>query len=111
MFEKNLQGAVQVVSCGSPLNSEAIADFNQTFSELLACGQPMTVFDMSGVPLLDSQGLEALLDMQERYSRRGVDLKLSGLNPLCTDIVHVTQVDQRLSIFDKLIDALGSFAK
>ena len=111
MFEKNIQGAVHVVSCSEPLNSDAIADFHETFSESLTCGQPMTVFDMSGVPLIDSQGLEALLDMQERYCRRGGDLKLSGLNPLCTDIMHVTQVGQRLSIFEKLIDAVGSFTK
>ena len=111
MFDTSMQGAVQVVSCSSPLNSENFEEFEELFSGLLSEGQPMTVFDMSAVPLMDSQGLETLLLIQEKYCRRGGDLKLSGLTPLCSDIMHVTGIGRHFSIFDKLIDALGSFTR
>ena len=111
MFEASLQGAVRVVRGTSALNVDSLEKFEETLSGLLRGGQPMTVLDMTGIPLVDSRGLEALLDMQVRFCRRGGDLKLSGLNPLCADILHVTRVDRHFSVFDKLIDAVGSFTK
>lgn len=111
MFEKTLQGAIQVVRCNAPINVDSVEKFDETFADLLRHGQPMIVFDMSGVPLIDGAGLEALLSMQEQFCRRGGDLKISGLNPLCSDILRITQVEKHFSIFEKLIDALGSFSK
>lgn len=111
MFESSLQGAIQVIRSTSPLNADSVEEFENTFEGILGNGQPLTVFDMSSVPLVDSRGLESMLDMQEKFCRRGGDLKLSGLNPLCKDIMHVTQIEQHFSIYDKVIDAVGSFAK
>ena len=61
MFEASLQGAVQVVRGTSALNVDSLENFEETLSDLLRGGQPMTVFDMTGIPLIDSRGLEALL--------------------------------------------------
>lgn len=111
MFEITMQGAIHIVKPNGPLNVEATENLAETFDRILSTGQPKTVLDMSGVPLLDSAGMESLLDVQEKFMRRGGELKLSGLNPLCTDIMHVTKVEQHFSIFGKVLDAVGSFAR
>lgn len=111
MFDRSMQGAVHVVRGKIPLNAEAVESFKKSFSELLAAGQPMVVFDMTEIPLIDSVGLEAMLDIQDQFCRFGGNLKLATPNPLCKDILHATSVDEYFGIYERLIDAVGSFSK
>ncbi|MGI8335144.1 STAS domain-containing protein [Actinomadura scrupuli] len=48
---------------------------------LLAAGCTRIVLDVAGVSFCDSSGLNVLLDIQRRASRRGGSLTLVGLRP------------------------------
>lgn len=111
MFERTRHGAVTVVTGNQPLNQENQDEAARQLQACLADGQPMAVFDLGEVPLVDSVGLEMLLEVREQYQSRGGILKLARANPLCRDALHVTRVDRFFDIYDNVIDAVGSFLR
>ena len=111
MFRLESQGAVDVMTTNVPLNHENAADFVKLIDEGHTDGKPMLVFDMSEVPLLDSAGLEALLDSQELLQARGGELKLATLSPLCAEILRITGVDESFETHQNVKAAVGSFVQ
>ena len=111
MFDLTRQGAVDVVHGDEPLNHEITDEVRATLESIEKQGQPHVVFDLENVPLIDSQGLELLLDFQDSFSDRGGALKLAGPNSLCRNILKITKVETQIEIFDDVISAVGSFAQ
>ena len=79
--------------------------------ECLSNGQPYIVLDLEKVPLIDSAGLELLLDAKEDFERLGGTLKLAASNPLCDEILSVTGVGRSFEIFPEATSAVGSFVR
>jgi anti-anti-sigma factor len=111
MYEQSKQGAVDVIRGTDPLNADHVEFLQETLEQFDGSGQPHVVFDMQSVPLVDSAGLELLLDTQERFRLRGGALKLAAVNPLCREILKVTGVGQRFEIFPDSGSAVGSFVQ
>jgi anti-anti-sigma factor len=66
---------------------------------------------LGGVQLIDSAGLELLLDVRDRCLRSGGALQLAAPNPLCRDILQATGLASQFAIFDTVTAAVGSFAQ
>ncbi len=111
MFQTSRQGAVGVISGSEPLTRDHVDQVADLLEQLLAEGQPMSVIDLSRVPLLDSAGLELLLEVQENFVQRGGALKLAAPNPLCRDILMITAVADHFDVYDQVADAVGSFVR
>ena len=65
MFRCETQGAVEVVTPEVAINHENAPKLREAVLEKALTGQPMVVLNMCHVPLVDSVGLETLLDLQE----------------------------------------------
>jgi anti-anti-sigma factor len=111
MFERARQGAVDVIFGATPLNRESAPQVAELLEQCLQSGQPRAVFDLEQVPLLDSAGLEALVDAQDTFAVRGGSLKLARPNALCNEILTVTGVARRFEVFADTLSAVGSFAQ
>ena len=111
MFRRTKQGALSVIEAGAPLLRDSCADFNAVVETCLEEGTGQVVVDMREVSLIDSAGLEALVDLQDRCLRQGGVLKLGGLTRLCEDIFRVTGLEEQIEIFPDVIVAMGSFAE
>lgn len=109
MFKRSKQGAIDVVTCGAAITADNLEELSQSMEECLGDGQPRTVLDMQEVPLLDSAGLEMLLDLQDSFEQRAGILKLAGPNALCRDILNVTGVANSFEIHGEVKSAVGSF--
>ncbi len=109
MYERSRTGAVDIIRGADPLSGASIRQLSAVLDECLSAGQPRLVIDLEKVPLIDSEGLELLLSYQDRCVERGGSMKLSGLNPLCADILSVTDVDTHFDIFRDCLSAVGSF--
>jgi len=105
------QGAVEVVAPHGPLNHETAGGLRDTFVKLYDEGLPMVVINMSHVALVDSVGLETILDLNDELHQRGGALKLAGLSPLCQDILRVTGVAEHLEIYADVNAAVRSFVQ
>lgn len=111
MFHRKRQGAVDIVEGESPLTREMLAQLSTVFEPLLRGGQPKVVFNLREVPLVDSAGLELLLDVQDELRQRGGELKLAAPTPLCREILTVTGVGRRFEVFKDALSAVGSYVQ
>jgi len=111
MFERTTQGVVNVIRGDQPLNADHVRAVSGLARECLANGQPYAVLDLEKVPLIDSAGLELLLDLREEFQQLGGVLKLAAPNPLCEEILSVTGLSEPFEVFSEPLPAVGSFAR
>jgi anti-anti-sigma factor len=111
MFEITKRGAVHVITGESSLTAECKPQIEELWATCLESGQPRLVFDMQSVPLLNSEGLELLLDLRDRCLKRSGGLQLASPNPLCRDILVATGLAAQIVIFDDLAAAVGSYSR
>jgi anti-anti-sigma factor len=111
MFDVSVQGAVTVIHLAKPLIGEVAETFLQISEQTLRGGQPMVVFDMSEVPFVDGEGLEALLNVQDAFLKRGGRFNVTMPNPLVCDLLRITRVMDRFEVHQSVSLAVGSFAR
>ncbi len=111
MFTVKAQGAVEVIVPNAPLKGEYVGELLETVEHCLPAGLPMLVLNLHDVPLLDSMGLEALLDVRDLVGQRGGTVKLAGLTPLAHDILRVSGLARQFEIFLDEKAAVRSFVQ
>ena len=111
MFQRISQGAVDVIRGDAALNVDHVEEVGRLFAECLERGQPYVVLDLEGVPLIDSAGLELLLDFMEEFQELGGALKLAAASPLVQEILGVAGLRGRVEVFREALSAAGSFAR
>ena len=111
MFQRERLGTVDVIRGADALTVQHLDQFSELLGECLDGGQPKAVLDLQQVPLIDSAGLERLLETQEQFERLGGVLKLLAPNDLCDEILTATGVREKFQVFADARDAVGSFAQ
>jgi anti-anti-sigma factor len=111
VFEHKTQGAVDVISGGDRISGDYVAALANVLEGRINRGKPQVVLDMQGVALIDSAGLEMLLDYQEKCQRMGGAIKLANLGALCREVLKATGVGARFEIFRDLGGAVRSFVQ
>jgi anti-anti-sigma factor len=109
MFEQKRQGAVDVIVGGERIAGDHVPELAALLAGKMEHGQPHVVLDLQGVAVLDSAGLELLLDTQEEYQRLGGALKLANPGTLCREVLKVTGVGTKFEIFPDTRTAVRSF--
>ena len=109
MAEIRKQGAVDVVNRDGPLTHEDVGELSVAFQQCLSSGQPMAVLNMQATQMIDSAGLELLLDTQQQFQARGGALRIATPNRLCDDILRATGVADHVEIFPEVGLAVRSF--
>jgi anti-anti-sigma factor len=111
MFALEKQGAVCVLRPKAPIEAKHCDELKRTVLQGLGLGRPMLVVDFHDVPLADSAGLEALLELRDALEAKGGGVKLAAVNPLCADILRVTGVGLKFEQHEQVRSAVGSFAE
>jgi len=102
-------GNVLVAHTPDELTDDNSSDFVDSLSKAIDEQHFQVVLQMDRSEVLDSAGLTALLDLQDLTRENGGNLKISGLEEPGTKILEMTRLDQRIDIFDSVIDAVASF--
>jgi anti-anti-sigma factor len=111
MFTYKHQGAVDVINGGDRISGDHVADLSNVLQSRLESGQTQLVLDLHGIALIDSAGLELLLDFQEKCQRMGGALKLANAGALCREVLKATGVGSRFEIFRDSGGAVRSFVQ
>ena len=111
MFERTVQGTVSVVNGPDAIIASNCDAVRSVLSECVSRGQPRLVLNLNHVPLIDSAGLDLLLEISERCMDRGGSMQLAAPNALCADILRITGVGERFVIFEDVSDAVRSFSR
>ena len=96
------QGAVTVLKPEGPLVAQDAPALAQRLSQVLAASLGRFVLDMSGVPYVDSKGLEALVDITEEMGKSGQALRMCSANKTVREVLELTDL---ASLFDHFADA------
>lgn len=111
MITRKRVGAINVIEIATPLNEEMVPALNGVAIESMDQGAGQVVIDMEKVPLVDSQALECLLDIQDACLRRGGALTLAAPTQICADVLRITQVDRMIEVFPTVVEATGSYTE
>lgn len=111
MFEHKCQGAIDVITGRDRIAGEHVEELAALLEARLDRGQQQMVLDMQGIALIDSAGLQLLLDIQEKCQRMGGALKLAGLGALCREVLKATGVGARFEMFRDVGAAVRSFVQ
>jgi len=99
-------GNVIVVHTPEELSSDQREDF-ESYVPTLERNQ--VVLDLDNTETLDSDGLTAVLNVQDGLREGGGDVKIATTNSANRKILEITRLDQHLEVFDSVIDAVKSF--
>lgn len=111
MFQQKCQGAVDVVSGGDRIAGEHVEELAALLESRLDRGQQQIILDMQSIALVDSKGLEMLLDVLEKCQRMGGALKLASPGVVCREVLKATGVGLRFEIFRDVSAAVRSFVQ
>ncbi|MEZ6048374.1 MAG: STAS domain-containing protein [Planctomycetaceae bacterium] len=111
MYECRKQGAISILEGTDSLINDHLEEIQELFQECLKNGQPKIVFSFKNTPLVDSAGLEWLLDSQETCLSCGGNLKLAAPNTLCEDILRITGFLSKFEVYPDTLSAVGSYTR
>ena len=67
------------------------------------------VLDMDATEMIDSKGLTALLDVQDKLRDANGEAKIATSNSNNRKILEITRLDQQLEVFNSVVEAVKSF--
>ncbi len=101
-----LFGDVLVIHTPDELSDDQINRFVRFVDER---EQRKIVLDMNLTELVDSEGLTAILDCQNKVRERHGDLKIASTHTINRKILEMTRLDEQLEVYDSVVDAVNSY--
>ncbi|HPF39440.1 MAG TPA: STAS domain-containing protein [Phycisphaerae bacterium] len=101
--------SVAVLASNEEIGGEALPTFTDKADLCIQDGCPNIVVDCETVPSVDSNGLEFLLDLQDRCEDLLGAVKLCNLDDTLKTVFRITRLQRRFEIFDDLDSAVRSF--
>ena len=108
-IQEQQQGAVLVLRPDGPLTEVDAAEFKGRLLEAHRDSLGRFVVDASGIPLTDSKGLEALVEVTEEMALTGKALKLCATGETLRQVLELTGLAPMFEHFEDVNVAVRSF--
>ncbi len=106
---ENRHGAVTVVKPMGPLVGPDGERFKAHLTDVIARSLGRFVVDASAVPLIDSRGLEVLVELADGLSDSGQALRLCGAGETLREVLELTDLSRHFEHYDDVNTAVRSF--
>ncbi len=93
-------GVTTVLVPGGALAEDSIDDLRAAVDACMAARETEITLDLGAVPYASSEGLELLLETQERLGRIGGSLRAQNTGTVLRDVFRVTGLDERFEVVD-----------
>ena len=103
------RGAVMIVRLIGPLTVADAEEFKARVRELIRENLGRIVIDASGLPFVDSSGLESLADVAAELAQGGKGLKVCAANQTIRQVIELTGLASQFEHFDDANSAVRSF--
>ena len=107
--QEQRQGAVTVLKPCGPLAGADADEFKSRLIETQRETLGRVVLDASAIPLVDSRGLEVLLDVTEEMAHSGKTLKLCAVTETVRQVLELTGLASLFEYFEDAHAAVRSF--
>ncbi len=102
-------GVATYLAPARPLIDDSSVDgLADMLNECVASREVQLVVDLDKVTLINSAGLELLLNVQEQLSRLGGELKLTQANAVVRDVLTLTGLADRIQLMDGMLQQPAS---
>ena len=98
-FVPAANGSAQVVRLTGPLVLQNMFDLQ---TELAKEHLPLTIFDLAGVPYMDSAGMGLITNYYVSATRRGSKVIVAGASPRVLELFKLTRVDTVIPLADSV---------
>lgn len=109
--DTQLHGSVSVVVPRGPLAGEDVAPFLNALAQAIELKSGRVVVDMGDVTYLDSGGIEALLSLCGGAQAASARPRLAKLGETSREALDLTNVLEKLTIFDTVESAIRSYKR
>ena len=110
-IDTQLHGSVSVLVPHGPLAGDDLGAFRTQMQTAVDQKSGRVVLDMSDVPYLDSEGIEALLELCAGQRAASAGPRLAELADTCREALDLTDVLARLTVFDTVESAIRSYKR
>jgi anti-sigma B factor antagonist len=93
------------------LNLREAKAFFREVQPILTSDRPQVVFDLSQVKVIDSAGVDMLLQCMAEIIKRDGDLKLAAMSPESAVVLEMTRTDRLFETYETSSDAVRSFGR
>jgi anti-anti-sigma factor len=104
-------GPVVYLTPSGALVESNLHDLEKGLAQADAEGPLNLVLDMRDSLVMDSKGLEFLLDLSARLKDSGGSLRLSNVNATCKTILRITRLDGLIALSDESEEGPGGPSK
>ncbi|HBE69660.1 MAG TPA: hypothetical protein DDW52_16060 [Planctomycetaceae bacterium] len=111
MLNVQTVGSVNVIKVRSALQDECLANARKTVQDCLDKRRFWLILNLHDCPLINSQGLEFIVDSQQDCLARGGRLVVAEPQPLTSEILGVTGIDEQVAVYRDMRGALSDFAR
>lgn len=108
-INEHQQGAVTVLVPNGPVSLADAEQLRTVAMRVIENSLGRIVIDATGVPFLDSRGLEVLLDVTEKLNESGAALKLCGVKETVREIMELTDLAGLFEYYADVNSAVRSF--
>jgi anti-sigma B factor antagonist len=102
---------VCVVKCFGNIDSDSYVVLKQTFGKIMEDNNFKIVVDLSGVNFISSAGWGIFLGNLNEARKKGGDIRLSSMNEKVKNIFYAIELNEILTFYDKIEDAINSYKK
>lgn len=111
MLSIQMVGAVSVIKVRTSLQDECLQQARQAIDDCLADNRRMLILNLNECPLVNSQGLEFIVDAQQACLARGGKLVVAEPQTLCSEVLGITGIDEHVAVYRDMRSALSDFAR
>lgn len=108
-YDRTEQGDVTVFSLKGNLDALTAPSLKKEIESLLAARKINVVFDLSGLELIDSSGVGAIVSLFKRVRTLQGDVKIAQLNGQPAEIFKLLRLDKAFEIFEEIDTAVQRF--
>jgi anti-sigma B factor antagonist len=108
-ISEQTKGAVKVLRPRGPLAAADAEDFKTRAAETARSSLGRLVVDASGIPFVDSRGLEVLAELSDELSKSGQSLRLCGANETVREVMDLTDLSSMFEHYEDVNAAVRSF--
>ena len=107
-IEQSQQGTVLVLTPVGALVDTDREQFAELVRKHVEKGNAKIIVDMNGVPFIESEGLEMLLELSEAAGSVGGGLRIVNPSDIVKDILVSTRLATKIEVHKELVDARRS---
>ncbi len=108
-IQEQTKGAVRVLKPRGPLSGPDAEEFKAKAGAIASETMGRVLIDASGVPFVDSRGLEVLLELSEQLGQSGQALKLCATTETVREVLDLTELSGQMEFYEDVNGAVRSF--